>query len=443
MTDVTQAPVPQRQNEHKATAEKRKKRLKQRLAAERRFRAYGLMAIALGLFFLAVLFASIVSNGYSAFQQTTITLPVTFTEAVIDSQDRRADDPEALLRSNYNSILANAVAEALGLDPADQTTMRRAMRLISLNAGIRLREVVQDDPSVIGKTLPVTFLASAPADAAFKSAGKKERFGSGHGLNQMQEVWLSELIAQGSVSQSFNIGFLVNGASSRPEAAGIGVALAGSFYMLVIVLVLALPIGVASAIYLEEFAPRNRFTDLIEVNINNLAAVPSIVFGLLGLAFFIGYAGVPRSSVLVGGLVLTLLTLPTIIIATRSALGAVPFSVREAALSVGASRMQAVFHHVLPLAAPGIVTGAILGMARALGETAPLLLIGMVAFVADYPETPLDAATALPVQIYMWAGEVQQGFIARTSAAIMVLLVFLLSLNVIAVVLRRRFEKKW
>ncbi len=251
------------------------------------------------------------------------------------------------------------------------------------------------------------------------------------------------LSEEGVMKEAFNTGLFTFGASSRPETSGLGVALVGSLYMMLIVLGLSLPIGVAASIYLEEFAKKNRFTDMIEVNINNLAAVPSIVFGLLGLAVFINFFGLPRSASLVGGLVLTLMTLPTIIIATRAALRAVPPSIRAAALGLGASKTQMVFHHVLPLAAPGILTGTIIGLAHALGETAPLLLIGMVAFVADVPSTPMDPATALPVQIYMWANEAERAFVERTSGAIIVLLLFLAVMNIAAIILRRRFERRW
>ena len=247
----------------------------------------------------------------------------------------------------------------------------------------------------------------------------------------------------GAMTKEFNTGLFTFGASSRPEAAGIGVAALGSLYMMLIVLALALPIGVAASIYLEEFAPKNRLTDLIEVNINNLAAVPSIVYGLLGLSIFINFAGMPRSAAVVGGLVLTLMTLPTIIIATRAALKAVPPSIRAAALGLGASKMQTIFHHVLPLAMPGILTGTIIGLAHALGETAPLLLIGMVAFVVDFPGSPMEPSTALPVQIYMWANEAERAFVERTSGAIIILLIFLVVMNLGAILLRRRFERRW
>jgi len=256
-------------------------------------------------------------------------------------------------------------------------------------------------------------------------------------------AWLEKLESDGRVGSRFNTTFFTAGDSREPEQSGIGGAVAGSFYTLIVTLLLAFPIGVAAAVYLEEFAPRNRLTDLIEVNINNLAAVPSIVFGLLGLAMFINLFGLPRSAPLVGGLVLTLMTLPTIIIAGRAALKSVPPSIREAALGVGASKMQMITHHVLPLAMPGMLTGAIIGMAQALGETAPLLMIGMVAFIVDIPGGPLDPSTVLPVQIYLWADSPERAFVERTSAAIMVLLAFLITMNALAVILRRKFERRW
>jgi len=306
-----------------------------------------------------------------------------------------------------------------------------------------LRDIVVSDPSIIGTTRTVWVLAHGDIDSAAKGQFDLTVEESRRRVNDRQLGYMQTLEEAGVMEGRFNTGLFTFGASSRPETAGMGVAIIGSFYMMAIVLVLALPIGVAASIYLEEFAPKNRLTDIIEVNINNLAAVPSIVYGLLGLAVFINFAGLPRSAAVVGGLVLTLMTLPTIIIATRAALKAVPPSIRAAALGVGASKMQMVFHHVLPLAAPGILTGTIIGLATALGETAPLLLIGMVAFVADYPATPFDPSTALPVQIYMWSGQAERAFVERTSGAIIILLLFLAVMNITAIILRRRFERRW
>jgi phosphate transport system permease protein len=417
--------------------------LKKRYAAERRFRLYGVLAISVGIIFLAVMLLSIVSKGYTAFWQTTVTLPVTFEETVIDPQNQRATDPNVLVTANYPKLAENALVAALGIDPGDRAAVRNLKGFLSDSSRVTLRDMVMADPSIIGRTVPVGILASANIDSAYKGQIDLSVDEARRKVSDRQVEWMNKLAADGVLAEKFNTGLFTFGASSRPETSGMGVAIIGSLYMMLIVLVLALPIGVAASIYLEEFAKKTRLTDIIEVNINNLAAVPSIVFGLLGLAVFINFMGLPRSAALVGGLVLTLMTLPTIIIATRAALAAVPPSIRSAALGLGASRMQMVFHHVLPLALPGILTGTILGLARALGETAPLLLIGMVAFVANYPGTPLDPATALPVQIYMWANEAERAFVERMSGAIIILLAFLMAMNITAIVLRRRFERRW
>lgn len=417
--------------------------LKKRYAAERRFRLYGVLAIAIGLAFLAVMLTSIVSKGYTAFWQTTVTLPINFDEKIIDPSNKRATDPNVLITANYPKLAEQALIEKLGIDPNNKADVRKLKGFLSDSSRVQLRAIVAADPSVIGTTRNVDILAAANLDSAFKGQIDLDVPESRRKVSDQQVEWMNKLKAEGVMAEHFNTGLFSYGASSRPETSGVGVALIGSFYMMVIVLLLALPIGVAASIYLEEFAKKSRFTDLIEVNINNLAAVPSIVFGLLGLAVFINFLGLPRSASFVGGLVLTLMTLPTIIIATRAALAAVPPSIRSAALGLGASKMQMVFQHILPLAAPGILTGTIIGLARALGETAPLLLIGMVAFVADYPKTPFDPATALPVQIYMWANEAERAFAERMSGAIIILLIFLMAMNIVAIVLRRRFERRW
>ncbi len=417
--------------------------LKKRYAAERRFRLYGALAISVGIIFLAVMLVSIVSKGYTAFWQTTVTLPITFEEKLIDPQGKRATDTNVLVTANYPKLAENALVAALAIDPADKAAVRNLKGFLSDSSRTALRDMVMGNPAIIGTTVPVDILASANIDSAYKGQIDLSVDESRRKVSDQQIGWMNKLAADGVLAEKFNTGLFTFGASSRPETSGMGVAIIGSLYMMLIVLVLALPIGVAASIYLEEFAKKTRLTDIIEVNINNLAAVPSIVFGLLGLAVFINFMGLPRSAALVGGLVLTLMTLPTIIIATRAALAAVPPSIRAAALGLGASRMQMVFHHVLPLALPGILTGTILGLARALGETAPLLLIGMVAFVANYPATPLDPATALPVQIYMWANEAERAFVERMSGAIIILLAFLMVMNITAIVLRRRFERRW
>jgi len=417
--------------------------LKKRHRAEALFRFYGVAAITIGLLFLVLLLGSIISKGYTAFVQTSITVPVEFTAAIIDKDNKRATDPKVLVSANYPVVARNAVAKALGVSPDDKAAMKDIAQFVSDGSRSILRQIVLADPSVVGTTRPVTLLAAADIDSANKGQIDLSVTEDKRKVSDLQVAWLNTLKSQGAISTPFNWGLLTFGASSRPETAGLGVALIGSLYMMAIVLFSALPIGVAASVYLEEFAKKNRFTDFIEVNINNLAAVPSIVFGLLGLAVFINFFGLPRSAPIVGGMVLALMTLPTIIIATRAALRSVPPSIRSAALGIGASKMQMVFDHVLPLATPGILTGTIIGLARALGETAPLLLIGMVAFVANTPNTPFDPATALPVQIYMWTNEAERAFVERTSGAIIVLLVFLALMNIIAIVLRRRFERRW
>jgi phosphate transport system permease protein len=419
----------------------RKARTKKRYAAERRFRLYGVLAILSALGFLAFLFTSIIGNGWSAFLQTSIRLDIHFDEQVIDPSGTRAD--MQLRTANYQRLAREALATRLGIDTGDRALARDMNALLSRGVVVQLRDMVLEDASIIGETMPVWLLASGNVDALMKGSIDRATPEARRQLNDRQVGWIDRLAADGDLKKRFNTGLFVNGASSQPETAGVGVALIGSFFMMVTVVVLAVPLGVAAALYLEEFAPKNRLTDLIEVNINNLAAVPSIVFGLLGLAVFINFFGLPRSAALVGGLVLTLMTLPTVIIATRAAIRAVPPSIREAALGVGASRMQTVFHHVLPLAMPGIMTGMIIGLVQALGETAPLLMIGLVAFVVDYPATPLEPSTALPVQIYMWATAAERGFVERTAGATIILLGFLIVMNATAVILRRRFERKW
>ncbi len=412
--------------------------LKRRYARERRFRTLGLSAIILGLSFVLLLFADIISKGYSAFVQTHITLPVYFDPQVIDPSGQR--DPAKLARANYRKLV-RAPLRALFPEVQSRREKRQLYRLLSTGAAYQVQAMVLADPGLIGQTRQLALLADDDVDMINKGhidqASVEERFGTAYW------GWLQQLKQQDRLHTRWNSGFFTSGDSREPELAGIGGAMTGSLYTLLVTLLLSCPIGIAAAIYLEEFAPRNRFTDLIEVNINNLAAVPSIVFGLLGLAIFINLFGLPRSAPLVGGLVLTLMTLPTVIIASRAALQAVPPSIREAALGIGASHMQTVFHHVLPLALPGMLTGTIIGMAQALGETAPLLMIGMVAFIVDVPNSPLDPSSALPVQVYLWADSPERAFVERTSAAIMVLLAFLISMNACAVALRRRFERRW
>jgi len=414
--------------------------LKKRHRAEHRFRIYGRVAIFIGLAFLALMFINIVATGYPAFWQTYVKLPVFFDSQVIDPQGEA--DREALSSANYGALIRSSM-RSLFPKVTGRGDMRALNRLISPGATFQLRRQVMDNPSLIGTKAEVWVPLNDDFDMLHKGNVDRTALEANRRLSDKEIEWFDRLELEGRVESRFNTTFFTSGDSREPELAGIAGAAVGSFLTLLVSLLLSFPLGVATAIYLEEFASKNRWTDIIEVNINNLAAVPSIVFGLLGLAVFINFFGLPRSAPLVGGLVLSLMTLPTIIIAGRAALTSVPPSIREAALVVGASRLQMVVHHVLPLAMPGILTGTIIGMARALGETAPLLMIGMVAFVVDIPRGVLDAATALPVQIFLWADSPERAFVERTSAAIMVLLAFLMVMNALAVVLRGRFERRW
>jgi len=412
-----------------------------RRRAEWRFRAYGVAAIAFCFLAILVLFTSIITKGYSAFQQSHISIPITLDASVIDPDGKR--DHDRLMGADYASLVKQSVLTTLAVPAEDKPARKHAMELISDSSDLQVRDAVLADPSKIGQTVNISLTASDNVDAVLKGNIDRTVPEADRQVSDQQLAWIDGLKKAGKVSADFNTGLFTNGASSKPESAGLWVAILGSFYMMVIVIFIAVPLGVASAIYLEEFAPKNRWTDLIEVNVNNLAAVPSIVFGLLGLAIFINGFGLPRSASLVGGLVLALMTLPTIIIATRAALGSIPPSIKEAAMGVGASKMQTIFHHVLPLAIPGILTGTIIGLVRALGETAPLLMIGMVAFIVDPPKSVLEPATALPIQIYMWATSAERGFAARTGAATIVLLLFSFVMNAGAIYLRRKFERRW
>lgn len=427
-------------------------RTKSRNAAEKRFRLYGLVAITLALLALLWLLISIFSAGLPAFRQTFIDMPVKLDAAVLDKLGNR--NPEEMAKVStigYGKVLATALeaeVKARGIDAGDLTA-KDFDEMISEESAATLRNMVLANPQLLETTIAFSALANGRIDGYFKGRVTMETAARDKNTSPERLALADKLREAGVVNMRFNMGFfsMPDASDKRPEAAGLGVAIIGSFYMMVVVLCLALPIGVAASVYLEEFAPKNRWTDLIEVNIANLAAVPSIVYGILGLAIFINVAGLPQSAPLVGGLVLTLMTLPRIIIPTRAALKAVPPSIRDAALGVGASKLQTVTHHVLPLAMPGILTGTIIGLAQALGETAPLLLIGMVAFVRDFPGSPpsglFDPASALPVQIYNWTQRGDPGFVERASGAIIVLLVFLILMNTIAIILRRKYERRW
>jgi len=411
-------------------------RLKARHAQERRFVLYGRMAIIIALAFLAVLLGRIGLQGYTTFVDYRVTVPVYIDPARVD----RAD----IAGANFDMLVAQAVMKKLSIPDDDVgENVGKVMELMSNDLGFQLMAQVRANPSLIGRHVNVTGPMKADAALYFKGQIKRSTPPEGRKLDDAQLDWLDRMKASGAVVSGFNSGFFTRSDSTEPEQAGVLGAVVGSTMMLIVTALLAVPIGVMAAIYLEEFAPKNRWTDLVEVNINNLAAVPSIVYGLLGLAVFINWLGVPRSSPLVGGLVLALMALPTVIIATRSSLKAVPPSIREAALALGASKTQAVFHHVLPLALPGVMTGAILSMAHALGETAPLLMIGMISFVPGVPGGFTQAATVLPVQVFIWENASERAFHERTAGAIIVLLVFMILMNLAAIILRRRFERRW
>ncbi|NNL94006.1 MAG: phosphate ABC transporter permease PstA, partial [Xanthomonadales bacterium] len=414
--------------------------LPKRYARERRFRLMGMLAIGLGLVFVAILFLDIFSKGYTAFQQTYVRIQVHYDGSVIDPAG--TENPDTLAFADYMALLKQSLREVFP-EVTDRRAKRDLYQLVSPGAGQVLRDRVLANPEIVGTTEEVWVLANDDIDMLVKGHIDRDLPESNRRLDDRSLAWFDRLVDQDAIEKRFNITFFSSGDSRQPEQAGIAGALMGSFYTLLLTLLFSFPLAVGSAIFLEEFAPKNKWTDLIEININNLAAVPSIIFGLLGLAVFINFFGVPRSTPLVGALVLTLMTLPTIIIASRSALKSVPPSIREAAMGIGASPLQTQFHHVLPLAMPGMLTGTIIGMAQALGETAPLLMIGMIAFIVDVPQGFTDPATVLPVQIFLWADSPERAFVERTSAAIMVLLAFLITMNLTAVLLRKRFERRW
>ena len=423
-----------------------------RNAAERRFRIYGILAISIGLLMLLVLASTIILRGTSAFQQTFITLDVDLLESKLDKKgNRNVDDIKKVSTFGYSPILVNAMKKVLEKHEISTSLKKKALGgIISKSAPSQIRDYVLEDVNRIGQTVEFKFLVNGWIDGYIKGRYSRESVANSKFASAEQFDLIDQLLEVGVVEKKFNFDFIFGADASdqRPEAAGIGVAMVGSFYLMLVVLVLSLPLGVAASIYLEEFAKQNAFTDIIEVTISNLAAVPSIVFGILGLAVFINYMHLPQSTPIVGGLVLTLMTLPTIIISTRASLKSVPPSIRNAALGLGASKMQTVFHHVLPLAAPGILTGTIIGMAQALGESAPLLLIGMIGYVATNMPTTISEGllspnSAMPAQIYEWAKRADPAFIERAWGGIIILLIFLLTMNTMAVILRRRFERRW
>lgn len=412
-----------------SNAERIKAGLARRYRAERRFRLYGIVAVTIALGFLALLLIAVVGNGAGALRQTQIKLPIMF-------------DADKVADGNWQGLVKDSLRAAFP-DVKKRKDKKKLYGLASSGAGYDLRLYAKDNPDLIGTQVMMWLPASDDVDMLLKDKIDRNVDEDSRRVSDKELVWIDALVVDGALELKFNTRFFTSGDSREPELAGILGAAVGSALSLLVCLALSFPLGVMAAVYLEEFAPKNRWSDLIEVNINNLAAVPSIVFGLLGLAMFLNVFGMPRSAPLVGGLVLALMTLPTIIIAARAALKSVPPSIRQAAMALGASPVQVVTHHVLPSAMPGMMTGTIIGMAQALGETAPLLMIGMVAFIVDIPQGVLDPATALPVQIFLWADAPERAFTERTAAAIFVLLMFLVAMNLAAVVLRKKFEQRW
>ncbi len=412
-----------------SNSEKIRAGLARRYRSEVIFKFSGIVAIGFALSFLFIMMLAIGGRGIGALQQTQIQLTVTFDKADIADKNW-----QAIIKTSLRKIFPEVTS---------RRDKRKLYGLVSSGAGFDLQDMYREDPNLLEKTIRVWVVASDDVDVLMKGGIDRKNKESERRVSDKELLWIDSLSAAGDLELQFNSRFFTGSDSREPELAGILGALVGTLWTLSVCFVLAFPLGIMTAVYLEEFAPKNRWTALIEVNINNLAAVPSIVFGLLGLAVFLGVFGLPRSAPLVGGMVLALMTLPTIIIAARAALRAVPPSIREAAFGMGASRVQAVAHHVLPLAMPGMLTGSIIGMAQALGESAPLLMIGMVAFVVDVPASFMDPATVLPVQIYLWADSPERAFTERTAAAIIVLVGFLIAMNLVAVILRKRFERRW
>ena len=423
----------------KTAAERVEAGLAARRSREKRFRVYGRIAIGVALAFLLTLFVSIFSKGIPGFFQHYVTLEVTLDSAKLDPTGDLS--VQSLYDGDARGVIRAALYEATGA--SGRSGRKAAGKLISAGAEQRLRNAVLDDPSILDTTQRMKFAVDDDVDSFLRGFIKRETPEKDRRINDKMIGYVDELRGKGLISFEFSDYLIFGSASRNAEMAGIYGALVGSILTLAVCLVLSFPMGVATAVYLEEFAPKNRITEIIEININNLAAVPSVVFGILGLAVFIGIFGMPRSIPLIGGVVLALMTLPTIIISSRAAIRAVPPSIRDAALGIGASRVQTTFHHVVPLAMPGMLTGTIIGMAQALGETAPLLMIGMVAFIVDVPGSVTDPGTVLPVQIFMWADFAERMFVQKTSAAIMVLLAFLIVMNAAAIFIRKKLERRW
>jgi len=406
---------------------------KKRIRAEARFKLYGKIALGVAVFMLVLLISNLIFRGIGGFVQTQAQLEINYDPKIIALENGETYDD--IPASRYMPLLRESLKKQFP-EITNPRELRDLYSIFGSNAGLQIKEVLEHDGSLIGKSANIWIPLSSNADLFVKNNNADK-------VNDNQAKWLQTFSEKGSIHKVFNSGFFKNGDSRNPESAGFLGAMAGSAFTLIICLLVVFPLGVATAVFLEEFARKSRWVDFIEVNINNLAAVPSIVFGLLGLAIYINVMGMPRSSSLVGGMTLALMILPVIIITTRTSLKSIPGSIRDAARALGATPVQVVWHHTLPLAMPGIMTGTILGMARAIGETAPLLMIGMVAFVADIPSGFTSPATVMPVQVYLWAGSPEAGFAEKTAAGILVLLMLLIAMNMLAIILRKKFEVRW
>ena len=422
--------------------------LEKRYKKEKRFIFLGRIAVSFTIIFLVVLLSSIILRGISGFYTTNITIKTSLTQKIIDPTEKR--NTKEIYKASWRKISKQSIYTILddynknkNIEKNSRKEKRAFLKLFSRSSEFYIRDYTLKNLNAIGTIVNITIPASSLVDQYLKGKIDISVDEGNRPISDMQVSWVNFMLENKMIKREFNINFFSSGDSRNSEEAGILGAIVGSFLALVVTIIASFPLGVMSAIYLEEFAPKNRITNLIEVNINNLAAVPSIVFGLLGLAIFLNFFGLPRSSPLAGGLVLALMTLPTIIISSRVAIKSVPPSIREAAMGLGASKMQSVFHHVVPLAVPGILTGTIIGMARALGETAPLLMMGMVAFIVDVPQGVTDPSTVLPAQIFLWSDQPERGFEEKTAAATIVLLGFLLTMNAFAVFLRYKYERKW
>ena len=422
--------------------------LNKRYKKEKRFILLGRVAVSLTIIFLVILLGSILLRGISGFYTTNIFLTTNLSQEIIDPEDKK--NVEEIYKSSWRKIARNSIYDVLSefnksknIDKSSRKDKRDFLKLFSRSSEFYIRDFTLENLDSIGKEVKISIPSSSLVDQFLKGKINITLNEDDRPINDKQISWINFMVEKNMIERKFNINFFSKGDSRNAEEAGILGAIVGSFFVILVAIIVAFPVGVMSAIYLEEFAPKNKITNIIEVNINNLAAVPSIVFGLLGLAIFLNFFGLPRSSPLAGGLVLALMTLPTIIISSRVAIKSVPPSIREAAMGIGASKMQSVFHHVIPLAVPGILTGTIIGMARALGETAPLLMMGMVAFIVDVPQGITDPSTVLPAQIFLWSDQPERGFEEKTAAATIILLVFLLTMNALAVFLRYKYERKW